>query len=428
VQTLKRKRFGRLPTIFQDPLLAFILLLVLLFVFISILLPLLATVRESLSSEGLPLFQEYLGSPVYQTIILNTVGLGLIVGLVSTAIGFLFAFVQVKLDVPFKRLMHIVALVPVISPPFALATATIVLFGRSGVISRGVFDVRYDIYGLDGLVIVMSLSFFTLAYLNLKGMMEALDPALDEAATNLGASKWRVFRTVTLPMLVPGIASSFLLIFVEAIADLGNPLVLAGNYEVLATRIYVTIIGLYNPTGAAVLSLILLMPSLSIFLIQRYWVSRASVVSITGKPSGTPQKINHPLVRWGLFGLTMAICALIVLIYGTIFHGSLVRIPGVRNDFTLEHFDFVLNGLGLQATQDTTLLSVLATPIAGLIGMIIAYLVVRKQFYGRDGLDFATMLGIAVPGTIIGIGYIVSFNNPITLPVPFLGDLTLIPN
>jgi iron(III) transport system permease protein len=425
VLAVKRKRSRGLPKIFQDPVLGITLVIMVLFIFISIILPLLSTIRESTSAEGLPLFQDYLGNPVYQTIVMNTLNLGLIVGLLSTAIGFLFAFVQVKLDVPFKRVMHLIALIPVVSPPFALATATIVLFGRSGVISRGVFGVRYDIYGLDGLSIVMS--FFTIAYLNLRGMMEALDPALDEAATNLGASKWRVFRTVTLPMLVPGIASSFLLIFVEAIADLGNPLVMAGNYEVLATRIYVTIIGLYNPTGAAVLSLILLMPSLTVFFIQRYWISRASVVSVTGKPSGKPQKIDHPLVRWGLFSIVMAICAFIILIYGTIFHGAFVKIPGVRNDFTMEHFDFVLNGLGLQAMQDTTLLSVLATPVAGLIGMIIAYLVVRKEFFGRDGLDFATMLGIAVPGTIIGIGYIVSFNNPITMNLPLLGEVTLIP-
>jgi iron(III) transport system permease protein len=427
VEIPKKKRSWRIPKVFQDPLLGLMLVVMVLFVFISIILPLLSTVRESTSTEGLPLFQDYLGNPVYQTIVMNTLGLGVIVGLLSTLIGFLFAFVQVKLDVPFKRFIHLIALIPVVSPPFALATATIVLFGRSGVISRGVFGVRYDIYGLDGLSIVMSLSFFTIAYLNLRGMMEALDPALDEAATNLGASKWRVFRTVTLPMLVPGIASSFLLIFVEAIADLGNPLVMAGNYEVLATRIYVTIIGLYNPTGAAVLSLILLMPSLTVFFIQRYWISRASVVSVTGKPSGKPQKIDHPLVRWGLFSIVMVICAFIILIYGTIFHGSFVKIPGVRNDFTMEHFDFVLNGLGLQAMQDTTLLSALATPLAGLIGMIIAYLVVRKEFFGRDALDFATMLGIAIPGTIIGIGYIVSFNNPITMSLPWLGEITLIP-
>lgn len=417
----------QLRGLLQDPLVALVLVVMVFFVVVTIILPLGAMVGESASPDGLPLFQRYLSEGVYQTIILNTLVMGLTVGTVGTVVGFLFAFVQVKLNVPFKRFMHIIALVPIISPPFAVATATIVLFGRNGTISRGIFGVRYDIYGLDGLTLVMSLSFFTIAYLNLKGMMEALDPALDEAATNLGASKWRVFRTVTLPMLVPGIASSFLLLFVESIADLGNPLVMGGNYEVLATRIYISVIGLYDTTGAAVLSVILLVPSLTVFLVQRYWVSRASVVSVTGKPSGRPQTIDHPLVRWPLFAIVMGICLLIVLIYGTILHGAFTTVPGVRYELTLRNFDFVINGLGSQAMRDTTLLSVIATPLAGVIGMIIAFLVVRKQFPGRDGLDFGTMLGIAVPGTIIGIGYLLMFNNDIVVTLPLLGDVTLIP-
>jgi iron(III) transport system permease protein len=423
VQAVRRnQQVRRLNVIIGDPLLAVIMAIVVLFVFIAIILPLLAMIGESVSEAGRPLFIDYLTRPVYQSIIMNTLVMGVTVGILGTAVGFLFAFVQVKLNVPFKRFMHIMALVPVISPPFAVATATIVLFGRSGSISRGIFGVRYDIYGLDGLALVMTLSFFTVAYINLRGMMQALDPALDEAATNLGASKWRVFRTVTLPMLLPGIASSFLLLFVEAIADLGNPLVLGGNFEVLSTRIYVTVIGLYNTTGAAVLSVILLVPSLTVFLIQRYWIGRISVVSVTGKPSGTPQTIDHPLVRWPLFALTMGICLLIVLIYGTIVHGAFVRVPGVRWDLTLQNFDFVINGIGGQAMRDTTTMAIIATQVAGLVGMIIAYLVVRKEFFGRNLLDFTTMLGIAVPGTIIGIGYILSFNSPIQV-----GDVTLIP-
>jgi iron(III) transport system permease protein len=411
----------------QDPLLVVITVIVTLFVLLGIILPLIATVGLSSSEEGLPLFERYLFDSTYQTIILNTIVMGLLVATVGTAVGFLFAFVQVKLNVPFKRFMHIMALVPVISPPFAVATATIVLFGRSGIISRGLFGVRYDIYGLDGLTIVLALSFFTIAYLNLRGMMEALDPALDEAATNLGAGKWRTFRTVTLPMLAPGIASSFLLLFVEAIADLGNPLVLGGNYEVLATRIYITIIGLYNPVGAAVLCVILLLPSLTVYLVQRYWISRANVVSVTGKPAGTPQTIDNPLVRWSLFGVVMFICGLIVLIYATIIIGAFTQVPGVNNTFTLDHFDFVINGLGREAMQDTTQLSIIATPIAGLLGMVIAFLVARTRLPGRGVLDFATMLGIAVPGTIIGIGYLLVFNNPVTATLPVFGEITLIP-
>ena len=413
--------------IFQDPVLFIGLILVVIFVVVAILAPIYKMVEESQTAKGQELFDRYLNSPVYRRIIENTLKMGLIVGATGTALGFLMAYVQVKMRVPFKRFMHFMCLVPIISPPFAVATSVLLLFGRSGMISKRMFGVRYDIYGLDGLTIVLTLSLFTLAYLNLKGMMLALDPALDEAATNLGAGKWRIFRTVTLPMLLPGIAGSFLIIFVEAVADLGNPLVLGGNYEVLATRIYVSIVGLYNTTAAAVLSVILLVPSLVVFAVQRYWVSRLSVISVTGKPSGKPQEINHPLVRWPLFALAITICLLIVLIYAVIFVGSLVNVFNVDNTFTLEHFDFVINGYGSKAMKDTTQLSIIATPIAGIAGMLIAFLVVRKKFLGRGALDFATMMGIAVPGTILGIGYLLMFNRPNDITLPLIGTVTLIP-
>jgi iron(III) transport system permease protein len=413
--------------IFQDPVLFIGLILVVIFVVVAILAPIYKMVEESQTAKGQGLFDRYLNSPVYRRIIENTLKMGLIVGATGTALGFLMAYVQVKMRVPFKRFMHIMCLIPVISPPFAVATSVLLLFGRSGLISKRMFGVRYDIYGLDGLTIVLTLSLFTLAYLNLKGMMLALDPALDEAATNLGASKWRIFRTVTLPMLLPGIAGSFLIIFVEAVADLGNPLVLGGNYEVLATRIYVSIVGLYNTTAAAVLSVILLVPSLVVFAVQRYWVSRLSVISVTGKPSGRPQEINHPLVRWPLFAFAIAVCLLIVLIYAVIFVGSLVNVFNVDNTFTLEHFDFVINGYGSEAMKDTTQLSAIATPVAGIVGMLIAFLVVRKKFLGRGALDFATMMGIAVPGTILGIGYLLMFNRPNDITLPLIGTVTLIP-
>ena len=415
VLSRSKKFFQR---VFQDPILAFVLIFVVLFVALTIVAPIAAMVSESVSEAGLPLFSKYLSSSVYTNIIRNTLVMGLSVATLGTLIGFLFAYVQVKVKVPFKRFFHIVSLIPIISPPFAVATATIVLFGRAGIISKGIFGVRYDIYGIDGLVLVLALSFFPVAYLNMKGMMEVLDPALDEAATNLGASKWHIFRTVTVPMLIPGIAGSFLLLFVESIADLGNPLVLGGNYEVLSTRIYVSVIGLYDTTGAAVLSVILLVPSLSVFLVQRYWVSRKSVVSVTGKPTGTPRLITNNPVRWLLFAIIMFISLLIVLIYGTIVVGAFTRILGVNNTFTLANFDFVINGYGSEAMTDTTQLSIFATPIAGVIGIVIAFLVVRGKFIGRNALDFSAMLGIAVPGTVLGIGYLLVFNNPIELTLP----------
>jgi iron(III) transport system permease protein len=428
-----RRYLKEFQQIAQDPVLAMGLVIVTLFIILSIILPLLAMLGVSVSGEGLPRFGEFLSSPVYQGVMWNTVVMGLVVAAGGTLLGFLFAFVQVKMDVPFKRLMHIVALLPIISPPFAAAAAVITLFGRNGLISKDIFGIRYNIYGLDGLSLVLILSYFTIAYLNLKGMLEALDPALDEAATNMGASKLHIFRTVTLPMLVPGFLGSFLLLFVESIADLANPLILGGDFDVLASRIYIQVIGLYDTVGAAVLSMILFVPSLTVFFIQRYWINRMSVVSVTGKPSGTPQKINHPLVRWTLFTLVMLVVALILIIYLTILAGAFTKVLGVNNDFTLDHFEFVFRGVGVESISDTTFLSAISTPIAGLLGILIAFLVVRKKFVGQSALDFATMLGIAVPGTVLGIGYLLMYNTPVQIPIPFLGNveepfaLTLIP-
>ncbi len=428
MRTLTRNhRIAEFRRITQDPVLFVGLVIVVLFVIITVISPIYAMVEESLTEKGRELFERYLTSPVYQRIFRNTMEMGLLVAAIGTALGFVLAYVQVKVAVPFKRLIHFIALVPIVSPPFAVATAALLLFGRNGMITYDIFGVRYDIYGLDGLTLVLTLSYFPVAYLNLRGMIQALDPALDEAATNLGASKWRVFRTVTVPMLIPGIAGSFLLLFVEAIADLGNPLVLGGNYEVLATRIYVSIVGLYDTTAAAVLSVVLLVPSLLVFIVQRYWISRTSVVSITGKPSGTPQVINHPLVVWPLFAAVMAIVLLIVIIYGVIFAGAFTKILNVNNELTLDHFDFVINGYGSEAMKDTTQLSAIATPIAGVLGMLIAFLVARKKWTGRHALDFATMLGIAVPGTILGIGYLLVFNGPQQITLPVIGTVTVIP-
>ena len=396
----------------QDGVLAVGLLISLGFLGLFVVYPLVKILSVSVSSEAVAVYQRLLAARGTWRVILNTLWMGLGVASAGTLLGFLFAFVQVKLDVPFKRFFNLVGILPIISPPFAVAMSTIVLFGRSGLITKRLLGLRYDIYGLDGLILVMAISFFPVAYLTLLGMMRALDPALEEAAVNLGASRWRVFRTVTLPMLTPGLASSFLLLFVEALADLANPLLIGGNYTVLASRIYLAIIGEYDLHAGAVLSLILLVPSLTIFFFQHYWVSRRSYVSVTGKPTGRHQPIRLPWVKWPLFALCLLISGLIVLMYGFIFVGAVTKVWGINYGLTLDHFRFVLFGYGSEAMTDTTLLATIATPVAGLMGMLIAFLVVRRQFVGRNLVDFTSVLGLAVPGTVVGIGFILAFNQP----------------
>ena len=376
-----------------------------------ILYPLARILAAAFSSEGVQVVTSMVTSPVNRGILGNTILLGLVVGAIGTLIGFVFAYAQVRLKFRGKRALHLIALMPIVSPPFAVATAMITLFGRRGMITYGLFGVQTNIYGLLGLTLVLSLSFFPVAYMNFRGLLESLDPALDEAAANLGASKFRTFLTVTIPMLVPGFAASFLLLFVEAIADLANPLVIGGDYTVLASRAYIAITGEYDVASGAAYSVVLLVPALLVFLVQRYWVGRKSVVSVTGKPAGQPVLIDSAAGRIPLLTVVGLLSALIILTYATVIVGAFVRILGVNNTATLDNFRYILSGIGNASITDTTLLALIATPIAGVLGMLVAWLVVRKLRRGRAWMDFLGMLGLAVPGTVIGIGYAIAFNQ-----------------
>jgi iron(III) transport system permease protein len=383
-----------------------------IFLLVFVVYPLFRVLATGLNIDALPLLWHLLSLGETKQVIMNTLVVSLGVASLGTALGFLLAYVQVKLDVPLKKFFHLAAIVPIVSPPFAIAMSIITLFGRSGLITKRLLGLRYDIYGADGLIFALTISFIPLAYLSLLGMIRGLDPALDEAATNLGAGGWHAFRTITLPLLIPGFASSFLLLFVAAMADLGNSLLLGGNLTVLSSRIYLAIIGEYNLEAGAVLSVMLLIPSLILFTIQHYWVGRRSYVTVTGKPTGQTRMIKNPWVKWTLFAVNFLFAALIVLLYGYILVGAFTKVWGINFAFTLDHFRFVLFGYGSEAFSDTILLASLATPIAGLIGILIAFLVVRRKFIGRSLIDLTSILGLAVPGTIVGIGLIMAYHQP----------------
>ena len=404
-----RRRSGR------DLTLIAMVIVVALILAVIVGLPLVRILTVAFSAEGWSIVSSMLSNPVNRGILWNTVQLGVIVSLLGTAVGFVMAYAQVRLRFRGKKVLHLISLMPIVSPPFAVATAAITLFGRNGMISNGVFGLDVNIYGLKGLTFVLTLSFFPVAYMNLKGMLESLDPSLDEAAANLGANKLKIFTSVTLPMLIPGIAGSVLLLFVESIADLANPLVLGGDYTVLASRAYLAVVGEYNVAGGAAYSLVLLLPALSVFLVQRYWVSRKNVVSVTGKPAGSPELITAPVLRIPILAIAVAVAGTVILMYGTVVLGGFVKIFGVNNEFTLDHYRFVLSGIGSDAMFTTTILALIATPIAGLLGMLIAWLVVRKLKRTSGLMDFVGMLGLSVPGTVIGIGYAIAFNTPTIL-------------
>ena len=417
------RRFREFSLIFRDPVLFMSLLFSGIFIFIFVLLPIFRTVAGGfISEEGtldLSYFARYFDDfygPGLRRAFLDTMIMGLLTAVFGTLVGFIFAYASVRCNPPAKNLLHWLALLPTVSPPFALALSVILLFGRSGLITKKVLGINFvsgmnDIYGLDGLVLVQTITFFSVAYLILRAMLERLNPSLEEAAASLRASRFHIFRTVTLPLLIPGIAGSFLLLFVESLADLGNPLFIAGNTTVLSAQIFLAVIGEYDYQKASALSLILIIPTLVLFMVQRYYVNRRSYISVTGKPSGAQITEKDPLIRWGFNVAAYLICAFVVLLYATIIYGSFSFTWGVDFTPTLRHWSMVVTR-GVEAILDTTFLSALATPFAAFLGMVIAWLVVRKNFSGKEVLDFSSNLGGAVPGTILGIGFVLIFNKP----------------
>jgi iron(III) transport system permease protein len=431
------RRFREFAQIFRDPVLFMSLLFSGIFIFVFVVLPIFKTIAGGFFNQDgawdLSYFARYFDSyygPAMRRSFYDTMSMGLLTAIFGTVVGFIFAYTSVRCNPPGKGLVHWLALLPTVSPPFALALSTILLFGRNGLITKKLLGIEYvqganDIYGLDGLVIVQVITFFSVAYLILRAMLERLNPSMEEAAASLGASRFHIFRTVTLPLLVPGIAGAFLLLFVESLADLGNPLFIAGNTTVLSAQIFMAVIGEYDYQKASALSLVLIIPTLVLYMLQRYYVNRRSYISVTGKPSGAQITEKDPRIRWGFITVSYLICAFVIILYATIIYGSFSTAWGVDFTPTLRHWSMTVTR-GVEAIMDTTFLSALGTPFAALLGMIIAWLVVRKNFSGKEALDFSSNLGGAIPGTILGIGFIMAFSKPpVSLSAAIYGLLAI---
>ncbi|MFD2239284.1 ABC transporter permease [Aureimonas populi] len=342
----------------------------------------------------------------------NTLLLGATSALVATVLGFVLAFAITRTNMRGKRLVHLIALLPVISPPFVMALAIVVLFGRSGLVTRELLGIRgSNIYGFRSLVLIQVLAFTPIAYLNIRGMLQSMDSALEDAAASLGGSQWTIFTKLTLPLATPAILSSMLLVFVKSIEDFGNPLVIGGNFNTLAVEAYSQLIGYFNLEAGALLASLLLLPSVIAFLIHRYWVSKRSYVTVTGKPAAQVIRIVDPRVVWPLALVAYGLAALVVLLYATVVAVSFTRFPGIDWSFTLGHYAAVFTA-GLRPLQNSLLLAGIATPITAFAGILIAYLLTRRAFPGSAVLRWGTLLSFAAPGTIIGIGYITLFNTP----------------
>jgi iron(III) transport system permease protein len=284
----------------------------------------------------------------------NTLFLATLVGVGTTALGLAFALIATRTNFPLKRAMRVLSVLPIITPPFVIGLALILLFGRSGAVSGLLFEwfgiprSRW-IYGLPGVLIAQLLAFTPIAFLVLIGVVQGISPSLEEASQTLRAKRWTTFFTVTLPLMRPGLANAFLLGFVESMADFGNPLVLGGNFEVLSTKIFFAVVGAAQDQGrAAVLSLILLAFTLGAFWLQHAWLGRKVYTTVTGKgDSGLPLPLPRR-VAIACYASALPWALFTVVIYVVIAMGGFVRAMG--RDYT-PTFQHLLTGFRVEMTD-----------------------------------------------------------------------------
>ena len=349
----------------------------------------------------------------------NSIFLGCSVGLAGTALGFIFAFVTTRLNLPtwLKFALSAITILPLISPPFTSSIALTLLLGPNGMVLQFFGLDNFNFYGFWGTFISETLTFFPVAFMTISTILARIDPNLEDAAYSLGASSSEVFRTVTLPLAAPGIANAFLLVFSCSLADFATPQVLGGHsFPVLPTQAYLQITGMYDFKGGAALSFMLLIPALVVYALQHYWVSKKSFVTVSGKAGGKSSIKGPGLALTTIMGSVVAIViAFIIAIYAVILVGSLVKVWGVNNTITFDNYHYVLTH-GMKAIKDTLIIACIGTPLGGLLAVLVGYVTTRLKIRGHKTLETVSLLNYTLPGTVVGIAYIIAFNDkPIVL-------------
>ena len=414
----------------RDPFIAGIVLVLWVLLGIFVLYPLACLFARAFVDGGVVTFQpliDILNNANHRRAFGNSLILALAVGIGGTALGFLFAFTAVRAGLS-KRVMGLIdtaTLLPLISPPFTISVAILFSFGARGLITYDLLGIKgYAVYGFFSTAGAEIITYFPIAYLTLRPILASIDPNIENAAFSMGASRWRVFRTMTLPLSVPGVANAFLLLFACSLADFATPLILAGNdFPVLPTEAFLQITGQFDLRGGALLSILLLVPAAVVFFMQRYWLAGRSYVTVTGKAgSRSSVEILTPAMRYALFAMCGAVALLVVYFYALLLFASLVTAFGANHAFTLKHYHVIFTE-GIPAIRDTLIIAAIGMPLGGLYGVLVGYLVSRKTFFGRQALELVSMINYALPGTIVGIAYLLAFNDK---PLELTGTATII--
>lgn len=349
--------------------------------------------------------------PYNRKVFWNTLLLGAIVAVLGTLLATAYAYAMTRVSIPGKKVWHFFAMLPTISPPILMALGLILLYGRRGIVTYGLFGIQTTgLYGLYGLVIAQLMSYFPFAYLLMLNLFRGLDASMEEAAGTLGANAWQALRTVSLPLLLPGLAGSVLLLFGYSFADLGNPMLLGGDFPVLSAQIYQTIIGMYDVPQGAALAIFLLAPSVLMFVAHKRLSSRMSYATVGAKGSSRLRLVMYLPARIAALVLVGIVTLAICLQYATILAGAFTQLFGINYTPTLRHVIATFTK-SRGAILDTFALGVISAIVSVGLGLVIAHLVARTRHFGRGLVDFVANTPLAIPGTVIGLAFALAFSG-----------------
>lgn len=423
----RTKRLNDTKEILRQPLLLAAVLLTIAMLLLFVVYPLAKVIIFSLTDENGAFSTENLRTILSTGRYLKTFGrtmlLGLIVALLATFVGYIFAYTVTRTNVPCKGFLKTIATLPILSPPFVLSLSVIFLFGKQGLITKNLLGITgNNVYGMKSLIVVQTMSFFPVAYLTLSGILASIDASVEDAACNMGAGRWKTFWTVTFPLSLPGIISGALLVFIQSLEDFSNPATIGGDYTTLSIEVYNIITGSYDMRKGSVLAILLLIPAVTAYLLNKYWVNKKSFVTVTGKPTQARKLIDEPHIKWPLFIICMLFAAIIIMFYGTVIFGSFVRTWGIDFSLTLDQYRRALQ-YGFGSLKTSIILALISAVIGGLLGMVIAYITAKRNYYGKAFIEVSSVLMFAVPGTVLGISYVLGFN---TKPLVLTGTATIL--
>jgi iron(III) transport system permease protein len=359
----------------------------------------------------------------------NTLFLGLLTAASTTLLGTLMALMAERSSRRFGKPLNVIAMLPIITPPFVVGLGLILLFGRAGIANQfleyafGITPTRW-FYGWFGVWIAQTFAFTPIAFMIMRGVVQGIAPSLEEAAQTLRANAQQTFMTVTLPLLKPGLANAFLVGFIESMADFGNPIVVGGQFSVLSTEIFFAIVGAqYDQGRAASLAWLLTLFALSVFALQRWVLGKQNYTTVSGKGDGGVAMPLPASVRRLVNGVALPWMAFTLVVYLFAFAGGFVQTWGRDYTLTLNHFrtafaldwgpfGIVWAGTAWNSFFTTIKLAAISAPMTATVGLLIAWLLARTEFRGQGLFEFSALLAFAIPGTVLGVSYILAFNVP----------------